>query len=167
MRKKLTAADYNAIPGESLMGLEAGQKVSVRDLLYGLILLSGNDAAVTLAEGVSGQRAAVRRPDERRRRSGSAWTTPTTTTRSASTARSHYTSARDLASLGRTLMEMPRFRKIASSRTAKLRSYDPPLEIETINHFVLDNSWAKGIKTGHTTKAVTSSPPTAASGPPN
>ena len=152
MQKKLTAAGYDSIPGESLMGLEEGQKVSVKDLLYGLILLSGNDAAVTLAEGVSGNEPRfvdlMNSTAVKLGLDDTHYDNPI-----GLDGKSHYTSARDLASLSRTLMEMPRFRKIASSRTAKLRSYDPPLEIETINHFVLNNSWAQGIKTGHTEKA--------------
>jgi D-alanyl-D-alanine carboxypeptidase (penicillin-binding protein 5/6) len=152
MTEKLTAGDYDAIPGESLMGLEAGQRVSVRDLLYGLIMLSGNDAAVTLAEAVSGsEKKFVKKMNATAVKLGlndTHYDNPI-----GLDGENHYSSARDLASLGRTLMQMPRFRPIAGSRTAKLRSYDPPLEIETINHFVLDNAWAKGIKTGHTTKA--------------
>ena len=38
----------------STMGLEAGEKISVKDLLYGALLISGNDAAAALAEAVSG-----------------------------------------------------------------------------------------------------------------
>ncbi len=150
--EKVRATDYNAILGESLMGLEAGQVVSVRDLLYGLILLSGNDAAVTLAEAVSGNEP--RFVDKMNATAARLGLNDTNYNNPIGLdGKSHYTSARDLASLSRTLMEMPRFRRIASSRTAKLRSYDPPLEIETINRFVLDNSWAQGIKTGHTDKA--------------
>lgn len=40
--------------GEDSMGLTEGEKLKVGELLYGLMLPSGNDAAVTLAEGVSG-----------------------------------------------------------------------------------------------------------------
>lgn len=152
MRKKLKAGDYQADIGESLMGLEAGQRVSVRDLLYGLILLSGNDAAITLAEGVSGTEARfVRKMNTTALKLGlenTHYNNPI-----GLDGKSHYTSARDLAGLSRTLMEMPRFRRIAASRRAKLRSYSPPREIETINHFVLDYPWARGIKTGHTLKA--------------
>lgn len=43
-----------AIVGEAFMGLEAGESVRVEDLLYGLMLPSGNDAAETLAYGVGG-----------------------------------------------------------------------------------------------------------------
>ena len=38
----------------STMFLSAGEKVSVADLLYGIVTLSGNDACVVLAEGISG-----------------------------------------------------------------------------------------------------------------
>lgn len=40
--------------GEDTMGLSEGEKVKFSDLLYGLMLPSGNDAAVVIAEGVSG-----------------------------------------------------------------------------------------------------------------
>ncbi|MGK2954551.1 MAG: D-alanyl-D-alanine carboxypeptidase family protein [Solirubrobacterales bacterium] len=152
MSKEVTASKYDAMLGESLMGLEAGQKVSVRDLLYGLILLSGNDAAVTLAEAVSGsEKSFVREMNNTAAKLGLADTHYENPI--GLDGKRHYTTSRDLASLSQTLMEMPRFRPIADARTAKLRSYDPPLEIETINQFLLDNSWARGIKTGHTTKA--------------
>ena len=38
----------------SLMGLEAGQRWRIRDLLYGLMLPSGNDAAIAIAEHLAG-----------------------------------------------------------------------------------------------------------------
>ena len=40
------------------MGLESGQKWTIRDLLYGLMLPSGNDAAVTIAEYLAGSEKA-------------------------------------------------------------------------------------------------------------
>ena len=66
--ERLVAPPYHPIPGESLLGLEAGERMSVRDLLYGLLLPSGNDAAVTLADGVAGSAAAFVGGDEPRRR---------------------------------------------------------------------------------------------------
>src|SRR6185312_1620338 len=38
----------------STMFLSPGEQVSVRDLLFGIVTLSGNDACVVLAEGISG-----------------------------------------------------------------------------------------------------------------
>ena len=40
------------------MYLQKGEKISMRNLLYGLMLSSGNDAAVAIAEAVSGDEAA-------------------------------------------------------------------------------------------------------------
>jgi D-alanyl-D-alanine carboxypeptidase (penicillin-binding protein 5/6) len=152
MNRLVASVDYQAIPGESLMGLEAGQRVSVRDLLYGLILLSGNDAAVTLARAVSGTVprfvGLMNRTARRLGLRNTSYENPI-----GLDGPDQFSSARDLAKLGRDLMENPRFRKIASSRSATLRSYRPPLEIETVNGFVADYGWAKGIKTGHTDRA--------------
>src|SRR4051794_26663164 len=58
LKRQVTAPAYHPIPGESLLGLEPGERMSVRDLLYGLLLPSGNDAAVTLADGVAGSTVA-------------------------------------------------------------------------------------------------------------
>jgi D-alanyl-D-alanine carboxypeptidase (penicillin-binding protein 5/6) len=134
------------------MGLEAGQKVSVRDLLYGLIMLSGNDAAVTLAQAVSGTvprfTGLMNRTARRLGLRNTSYENPV-----GLDGPDQYSSAGDLVRLGRVLMAMPRFRPIAAARTATLRSYNPPIEIETGNEFVRDNPWAIGIKTGHTLKA--------------
>ena len=40
--------------GENSMGLTLGEELTLEDLLYGLMLVSGNDAAVTIAEGIAG-----------------------------------------------------------------------------------------------------------------
>ena len=78
------AAPYHPTYGESLLGLRPGQRISVRDLLYGLILRSGNDAAYDLARAAAGSEARfVRQMNRGRRRSASP--TPTTPTRSGST----------------------------------------------------------------------------------
>ena len=50
------------------MGLRAGERISVRDLLYGLILRSGNDAAHDLALAAAGSQAAFVAADEPPRR---------------------------------------------------------------------------------------------------
>lgn len=49
------------MPGSSLMFLEPGQRVTVRELLMGLSVVSGNDAAVALAEHIAGSEAAFAR----------------------------------------------------------------------------------------------------------
>jgi D-alanyl-D-alanine carboxypeptidase (penicillin-binding protein 5/6) len=50
----LEAAPYSPAPAESVVGLRTGERMTVRDLLRALMLPSANDAAVTLATGISG-----------------------------------------------------------------------------------------------------------------
>ena len=50
----LAAPAYHPIPAEIALGLRPGERMRCRDLLYGLLLPSGNDAAETLADGVAG-----------------------------------------------------------------------------------------------------------------
>ena len=49
LNETVVAPAYVPSTAESLLGLEEGERIKVRDLLYGLILASGNDAAVALA----------------------------------------------------------------------------------------------------------------------
>lgn len=148
----VTAPQYDSDPVESLMGLEAGQRVSVRDLLLGLILLSGNDAAVALAEAVSGSVpdfvTLMNRTARRLGLEDTSYENPI-----GLDAPDHYSSAADLAELSRILMEIPQFARIAGLREATLTSYRPPVEIVNTNEFVLYNDWATGIKTGATSRA--------------
>src|SRR3954447_8746752 len=62
------SSSYRPSPIESKIGLLPGERMRVSDLMRGLLLESGNDAAVTLAEGVSGTRKAFVRDMNRRAR---------------------------------------------------------------------------------------------------
>jgi D-alanyl-D-alanine carboxypeptidase (penicillin-binding protein 5/6) len=143
------AAPYEAIYGESLLELEAGERVSVRDLLYGLILRSGNDAAYNLALAAAGTEARfVRQMNLRAAALGLAdthYANPIGLDEAG-----NYSSARDLATLTRRLLRIPAFAKIAAARQATLRSLRPPREISTINELLLMAPWVTGVKTGHT-----------------
>ncbi len=52
LTKMLAVSDTATKAGEAVMGLTSGERITVEDLLYGIILPSGNDAAETLAEGI-------------------------------------------------------------------------------------------------------------------
>ncbi len=62
----------------------------------------------------------------------------------------NYSSAYDLTALGRRLLRIPVFAKIAASRRAVLRSLRPPRRIATRNDLLYRLRWANGIKTGYT-----------------
>ncbi len=147
--KIVTAAPYTPIYGESLLGLRTGQRVSVRDLLYGLILRSGNDAAYDLALAAAGsERAFVRQMNLRAAALGLAdthYANPIGLDQ-----RGNYSSARDLTTLTRRLLRIPLFARIAAARSAELNSLRPHRRIATINELLRMAPWVNGVKTGHT-----------------
>jgi serine-type D-Ala-D-Ala carboxypeptidase (penicillin-binding protein 5/6) len=147
--RMVRAAPYEAEYGESLLGLRAGQRISVRDLLYGLILRSGNDAAYDLAWAAAGsERAFVRQMNRYAAALGLAdthYANPIGLDQ-----RGNHSSARDLATLTRRLLAIPEFARIAAARSAVLRSVRPRRRIETINELLQMAPWVTGVKTGHT-----------------
>lgn len=147
--KIVHAEPYEAEYGESLMGLRAGQRVSVRDLLYGLILLSGNDAAHTLAIAAAGSQerfvAEMNRYAAALGLSHTHFANPVGLDQ-----KGNYSCALDLMTLTRRLLQEPAFAKIADSRSAVLRSVHPQRRIETINELLEMAPWVTGVKTGHT-----------------
>lgn len=56
LEEEMTVNFFPTIVGESSMNLLVGEKFTLEDLLYGLILVSGNDAAETIAQGLAGRR---------------------------------------------------------------------------------------------------------------
>lgn len=146
-------APYESTYGESLLEFRAGQRISVRDLLYGLILRSGNDAAQALAVAAAGSV-----PRFVRQMNRSAVALGLADTHYANPIGldqpGNYSSAFDLAALTRRLLRIPAFAKIADARTALLRSLRPPRRISTINELLLMAPWVTGVKTGHTFGAL-------------
>jgi D-alanyl-D-alanine carboxypeptidase (penicillin-binding protein 5/6) len=147
--KVVRAAPYDAEYGESLLELRPGQRISVRDLIYGLILRSGNDAAYDLAQATSGSVpsfvAEMNRYAAALGLSDTHYANPIGLDQ-----RGNYSSAGDLVALTRRLLGDPAFAEIAASRSALLRSTRPPRRIETINELLGMAPWVNGVKTGHT-----------------
>lgn len=147
--KVVTVAPYESEFGESLLEVPAGERISVRDLLYGLILRSGNDSAYDLALAAAGSEDAFVRQMNLRAAalglSNTHYANPIGLDEAG-----NYSSALDLTTLARRLLRDPAFAKIADSRTALLTSLRPPRRIETLNDFLLAEPWATGVKTGHT-----------------
>jgi D-alanyl-D-alanine carboxypeptidase len=57
LTSRIDGAALHDETGSTIMGLTPGMQLSLLDLLYGLLLPSGNDAAITIAEGISGTEA--------------------------------------------------------------------------------------------------------------
>jgi D-alanyl-D-alanine carboxypeptidase (penicillin-binding protein 5/6) len=108
-------AEALARPGSSKMGLTAGERLRLRDLLYGLLLPSGNDAAVAIADEVGGNEAAFIELMNTRARELGLTHTHYTNPHGLDDDPNHYTSARDLATLAAADLKLPDFVEIAST----------------------------------------------------
>ncbi|MDA0180283.1 D-alanyl-D-alanine carboxypeptidase [Solirubrobacter phytolaccae] len=144
-----TASDYRPLPIESQIGLQPGERMKVSDLMRGLLLESGNDAAVTLAEGVSGSRKAFVRQMNRRARQ-----LDLENTRFANPIglddENNYSSAHDLVKLAAVLRENKFFSKIVDSPSGTLKTGSHPRTFRNRNRLVSRYAWVNGVKTGHT-----------------
>jgi serine-type D-Ala-D-Ala carboxypeptidase (penicillin-binding protein 5/6) len=152
LAKRLVAPPYHPIPGESLLGLSPGERLSVRDLLYGLLLPSGNDAAATLAAGVAGSSSAfVVEMNRAARRLGlrhTSYANPIGLDQAG-----NYSSARDLATLALRLRRDPLFRRIVNTLRTTLRTGSHPRTIVNRNDLLARVPWINGVKTGYTLDA--------------
>lgn len=131
--------------GESSMYLQAGEQISLRDLLYGLLMVSGNDAAMTIALHIAGSEAAfVQMMNER------ALSLGLNDTHFANPhgldAPDHYSSAADLYRLARAALAYPDFARIVST-TQYTR---PGHTLVNTNELLSLYDGADGVKTGTT-----------------
>lgn len=139
--------------GGSSADLAPGEKISLEELLYGLMLQSGNDAAIAIAEHISRSvDEFVKLMNEKALELG-AYNTSFATPHGLD-ANEHYTTANDLAKITAYAMKNELFKKIVSTKTISSgvtgsfnRSYG------NINKFLyrIDNS--DGVKTGYTGNA--------------
>ena len=129
--------------------LRPGDRITVREALYALMVKSANDAALTLASYVAGSEKAF--TALMNARAADLGLTHTHFVNSRGTPRpGHYSSARDLATLGRFAMNDPMFRELVRTKTAVIR-YPPDAAVPVENHNrLLDFPWGDGIKTGAT-----------------
>lgn len=141
------------VPGTSIY-LDLGEKISLRDLLYGLMLASGNDAAMAIAEHIGGDVATFcRMMTERAAELGcrdTVFVNP-----NGLPVNGHHTTAYDLALIAREAMSHELFRKIVSTQRASIpwagRSYSRILNNK--NRLLSSYEGATGIKTGYTKAA--------------
>lgn len=135
------------VEGSSIY-LKKDERIDVRDLLYGLMLRSGNDSAVALAIHHSGSvENFVTVMNERAKRIGADNTNFKNP--SGLPDDEHYTTARDLCNIACYAMNNEIFREIVSSKShvGKFRSF------ENKNKMLYRYEGANGVKTGYTLKA--------------
>ena len=135
--------------GGSRLGLKVGDKITINDLLYGLLLCSGNDAAVCLAETCSGSVKDFSNLMNLKAKElglkNSHFETP-----HGLDSDEHYTTAYELALLTNYALENPIFKKIVGTKlyTITINGY----ELAKITDYALNN---KKFSTIVNTKSVT------------
>jgi D-alanyl-D-alanine carboxypeptidase len=148
--QKVRVSRHAARQPPSKLYLKSGQRVSIRSLIRASAIKSANDAAVALAEAVSGsEKAFARLMTSRARQFGMT----NTTFRNANglTARGHLSTARDMAILGRHLFfDFPQYYNLFSRKTARAAGK----RVYNTNRRLLSSyAGADGIKTGYTNAA--------------
>jgi D-alanyl-D-alanine carboxypeptidase (penicillin-binding protein 5/6) len=134
---------------ESLLGLHEGERITVRDLLYGLLLVSGNDAAVTLADAAAGSTGAfVGQMNAAARRLGldhTSYANPI-----GLDDPDNYSSASDLAELARRVLGDRFLRRVVDTPEIMLSSGAESRDVVNRNTLVRTVPYVTGVKTGYT-----------------
>ncbi|NGQ89311.1 D-alanyl-D-alanine carboxypeptidase [Rhodobacter sp. HX-7-19] len=146
----VTVTKHAAAQPPSRLGLRAGQKISLRNLIRAAAIKSANDAATAIGEAIAGNEADFAR---RMTRTAKALGMKNTTFKNANglTAQGHLSTARDMTILGRHLFyDFPQYYNLFSRR-----SVDAGLAtVNNTNRRFLDAyEGADGIKTGYTVAA--------------
>ena len=138
------------IEGSSIY-LRAGEKLTVLDLLYGLMLESGNDAATALAIGCFGsEKVCVEKMNELCKTLGLVDTHFDNV--HGLDGENHYTSAYELARITSEAMKNPIFKQIVSTKNYTSQGENPKY-FSNHNRLLRTYDGAIGVKTGYTSKA--------------
>lgn len=152
--REITATKEMVTVEGTSIGLLAGDKISLRELVWGMLLQSGNDAANAVAVTVGGSvDGFVGMMNDKAKALGMVDTHFVTP--SGLDADGHYTTAYDMALLTSYCLKNEEFVKICSSRQATLSYGNPPYKRTLTNHNKLLQLYdgAIGVKTGFTKKS--------------
>lgn len=146
-------ASAAGVEGSSLY-LKAGEKIKLRDLLYGLMLQSGNDAAVAIAEHVGGSVEAFIAMMNQKAQELGAEATHFSNPHGLSD-ENHYTSARDLASIAAAALKNEMFSQIVSTKYYEIAATNKTQQrtLKNKNKLLWNYEGGNGVKTGYTKMA--------------
>nr|WP_245683859.1 D-alanyl-D-alanine carboxypeptidase family protein [Vulcanibacillus modesticaldus] len=150
---KVRVSEYAASMGGSQIFLEAGEEMSVRDLLKGVAVASGNDASVALAEYIAGsEEAFVAKMNEKAKELGLKNTHFMNS--NGLPVKNHYTSAYDIAVISRELLKYEQITRYTGIYQDYLRKNTKnPFWLVNTNRLVRFYKGVDGLKTGYTTEA--------------
>ena len=137
----------------SNVGLIAGERLSVRDLLVATLVPSGTEAVYALAEHLGD--GSVERFVQKMNAKASQMGLKNTHFEDPAglDARGHYSSARDLAAITRAAMEYPVFLEIVDMKEATIKTHTRHIEVFNTNNLLYTYPEATGVKTGTSPEA--------------
>ena len=136
----------------SSMYLRLGEKISLRDLVYGLMLVSGNDAAVAIAINVGGSIAGFAALMNEKAKELGAHNTHFVTPNGLHDAE-HYTTAYDLALIASYAMQNETFREIVGTTYYRTVTGEVTRTVKNKNKILWEYEGGNGVKTGYTMAA--------------
>jgi len=145
--------DSKAVGTEgSSMYLGYGESITLKNLLYGLMLSSGNDAAVAIAIHISGdEKSFVKLMNDTAKRIGAINTSFETP--NGLDGKNHYTTAYDLALITKYALSNPFFREIVKTDSIKIGNGEKTRYLTNHNKLLRIYEGATGVKTGFTKKS--------------
>ena len=138
--------------GGSRLGLHTNDKISVRDLLYGLMLRSGNDAAVALAIHLSGSVEEFAKLMNQKAKELGLQDTHFVTPHGLDNSE-HYTTAYELAKLTDYALNNEIIAKIVKTKTMTITINSNSMQINNTNELLGNVNGVYGVKTGFTNNA--------------
>ncbi len=151
MNKMVTISPTASGVEGSSMYLAKGEKISMSDLVYGLMLVSGNDSATAIAETISGSVEKFAELMNKKAEEIGCYNTHFTNPHGLSD-ESHYTTAHDLAKITAYAMQNPIFCEIAATKKKTLPANEGGIARTLVNHnkFLSMYEGCIGVKTGFT-----------------
>lgn len=150
--KKVEISQSATVIRGSKVGYKKGEVIEIRELLYGLLLRSGNDAAIAIAEGIAGNvDEYLKIMNEFSNEIGlldTHFESP-----HGLDSENHYTTAYDLAILTAKAKEINEFNKIVASKDVEAKTFGFSRSYHNINKILWTIPLANGVKTGYTGQA--------------
>lgn len=152
LERKVTVSKTASSIRGSTVGYKAGEEVTMRELLFGLMFRSGNDAAIAIAEDIGGSIEGFANIMNDYAKSLGILDSHFESPHGLDSAK-HYSSAYDLAILTAKGMENEVFREIVGEKTISRDKYNFTRDYQNINKILYQIPGANGVKTGYTGQA--------------
>jgi D-alanyl-D-alanine carboxypeptidase (penicillin-binding protein 5/6) len=148
----VTISKTAASTGESSIYLQAGENLTLEELIYGALLKSGNDSCVAIAEQIAGTEANfVQLMNEKAKQMGAMDSHFVNC--NGLPAEGHYSTAYDLAKLTCYALQNPVFNTVVSTREKVIRGPGWQRHLQNTNQLLDTYTFADGVKTGTTNAA--------------